>query len=117
MSPRTPDQAGVLIYVKVSAQFRAGSVPLSHSEEHPVAGKVPNGERQLLTEIGELFDRVRNLRALDRVRTPRVSGADNGVKIKELEAEARTKWDELRSLRAGLIPRDVPSPHLGGLYR
>lgn len=80
-------------------------------------GKIPANERRLLTEIGGLFDRVRTLRAHDGVRAQHVAGADNGTQIKALEAQARTKWEELRSLRAGPISRDLPPPNVGGMYR
>jgi len=60
-------------------------------------------ETRLLREIGGLSDRVRDLRAR--------SAAEHGAQIKALEHEARTKWAELRSLRA--TPGGVP-PTVGG---
>ena len=52
----------------------------------------PNHERRLLTEIGEIADRVRGLRQSDAMR--------HTVQIKELTGNMRTKWAELRALRA-----------------
>ena len=55
-------------------------------------------EARLLREIGGLSDHVRDLRAHD--------AAEHGPQIKALEHEARTKWAELRALRA--TPSGVP---------
>jgi hypothetical protein len=52
----------------------------------------PNHERLLLTEIGEIADRVRDLRQSDAMR--------HTVQIKELTGHMRSKWAELRALRA-----------------
>ena len=53
----------------------------------------PGRERGLLREIGGISDRVRELR--------RQGAASHGVQIKALEVESRSKWEELRMLRAG----------------
>jgi hypothetical protein len=52
----------------------------------------PEHERRLLTEIGEIADRVRDLRGADAMR--------HTVQIKELTGHMRSKWAELRALRA-----------------
>lgn len=59
-------------------------------------------ENELLREIGALSDRVRRLRA--------ASAAANGPQIKALEAQSRSKWEELRAGRA--TPDGVP-PTIG----
>ncbi len=60
-------------------------------------------ETQLLRDIGGLSDRVRALRA--------GSAAANGPQIKALELQSRTKWAELRALRA--TPNGVPPSTTG----
>lgn len=60
-------------------------------------------ETQLLREIGALSDRVRALRAQ--------SAAANGSQIKAVELESRSKWAELRALRA--TPNGVPPSTTG----
>jgi hypothetical protein len=52
----------------------------------------PTAERRLLTELGELSDRIRALRA---------ESHPNGAQIRPLEAQTSLKWQELRLLRAG----------------
>jgi hypothetical protein len=66
-------------------------------------------ERTLLSEIAELSGRVRKLRATGVVH--------DGAAIKALEAQARAKWDQLRSLRAGSMNEPPPTRRDGGLYR
>lgn len=60
-------------------------------------------ESELLKEIGALSDRVRGLRA--------ASAAANGPQIKALEAQSRSKWEELRARRA--TPDGVPPSTTG----
>jgi len=60
-------------------------------------------ETRLLREIGGLSDRVRALRAR--------SAAANGPQIKALEEQSRSKWAELRTLRA--TPNGVPPSTAG----
>jgi hypothetical protein len=74
--------------------------------------QISEPERQLLTEIAKLSDRVRELRAHDPTRSPGV----DATQIKALEAQERTKWEALRSLRAGSVIPD-PHPHFGGSHR
>jgi hypothetical protein len=52
----------------------------------------PDQERRLLAEIGEIADRVRDLRQTDAMR--------NTVQIKALTDHMRSKWAEMRALRA-----------------
>ena len=52
----------------------------------------PDHERRLLTEIGAIADRVRGLRGSDAI--------SHTVQIKELTGHMRSKWAELRALRA-----------------
>ena len=68
------------------------------------------GERALLREIGEISNRVRELRRGD--------GRHDPAQIKALEGESRSKWEELRLLRAGpvTIDMDMGSPRRRGLY-
>ncbi len=74
--------------------------------DHPT----PTGERALLREIGEISNRVRELRRGD--------GRHDPVQIKALEGESRSKWEELRLLRAGpvTIDMDMGAPRRRGLY-
>lgn len=65
-------------------------------------------EHDVLIEIGTLCSRVRELRISD--------ARGNETAIKALEIESRTKWDELRSLRAGPVNIDAPSGRGGGHY-
>lgn len=74
--------------------------------------QISETERQLLTEIARLSDRVRALRAHDQTRP---QGVD-ATQIKALEAQERTTWQALRSLRAGSVIPD-PHPHFGGSRR
>lgn len=60
-------------------------------------------ETQLLREIGVLSDRIRALRTR--------SAAANGTQIKALEEQSRSKWAELRTLRA--TPNGVPPSSVG----
>ena len=64
-------------------------------------------EAALLREIGVLSDRVRELRRSDR---------HDPVQIKALEGQSRSKWEELRLLRAGPVTVDLASPRRRGLY-
>lgn len=66
-------------------------------------------ERTLLREIDELSGRVRKLRSTGVVH--------DATAIKALEAQARAKWEQLRSLRAGAMNEAPPKPRHGGLYR
>ncbi len=68
------------------------------------------GENALLREIGELSNRVRELRRGD--------GRHDPAQIKALEGQSRSKWEELRLLRAGpvTIDMDMGSPRRRGLY-
>ncbi|HYM13956.1 MAG TPA: hypothetical protein VEZ14_00145 [Dehalococcoidia bacterium] len=60
-------------------------------------------ETQLLQEVGGLSDRVRALRAH--------SASANGAQIKALELQVRSKWAELRTLRA--TPNGLPPTTTG----
>jgi hypothetical protein len=60
-------------------------------------------ETQLLREIGELSDQIRALRAR--------SAAANAAQIKTVELQSRSKWTELRALRA--TPDGVPPSPTG----
>ena len=65
-------------------------------------------ESKILREIGALSDRMRDLRADKQL---------DGAKIKALEGESRSKWEELRLLRAGgVVVTDMSSPRRRGLY-
>jgi hypothetical protein len=66
-------------------------------------------EQAILRGIDGLTQRVRALRATGVVH--------DGAAIKALEAQVRAKWDELRLLRAGPVPGEIPRPHAGGHYR
>lgn len=65
-------------------------------------------ETEILREIGELFERVRELR--------RPAGRLDSAQIKAIEAQSRVKWEELRLLRAGPVVDDHSSPRRRGLY-
>ncbi len=65
-------------------------------------------EAGLLREIGGLYDRVRVMR-----QSPR----RDSIQIKALEGEARTKWEELRRLRAGPVNTDASQLTPRGLRR
>jgi hypothetical protein len=65
-------------------------------------------EGGLLREIGGLHDRVRALR-----QSPKRDSAQ----IKALEGEARSKWEELRRLRAGPVTADATQLTPRGLRR
>ena len=65
-------------------------------------------EMAILREIGVLSDRVRALRRPD--------GRLDGSQIKALEGQSRSKWEELRLLRAGSVVMDTSSPRRRGLY-
>ncbi len=59
-------------------------------------------QQRIINDIGAIADRVRAIRA---------PGMDHdGGQIKALEAQSRSKWDELRALRAGPINIDLPAP-------
>ncbi len=65
-------------------------------------------QQTLLADIGILTDRLRQLRA-----TPHL----DSTRVRALEAEARTKWAELRVARAGPIEGDMTRPDPKGHYR
>ncbi len=65
-------------------------------------------ETEILREIGVLTERVRELR--------RPEGRLDGSQIKALEGQSRSKWEELRLLRAGPVVIDSSSPRRRGLY-
>lgn len=65
-------------------------------------------ETEILREIGALSDRVRELR--------RPEGRLDGSQIKALEGQSRSKWEELRLLRAGPVVMDTSSPRRRGLF-
>jgi hypothetical protein len=65
-------------------------------------------EIEILREIGALSERVRALR--------RPEGRLDGTQIKALEVQSRSKWEELRLLRAGSVVVDSSSPRRRGLY-
>jgi hypothetical protein len=56
-------------------------------------------ERRLLTEIGALADRARDLRRTDAV--------GNHAEIKLLTGDLQAKWKEIRELRAAPTTGDV----------
>jgi hypothetical protein len=64
------------------------------------------GEQQLLSDIQGIADRIRGLRGKD--------GRLN--EIKSLEEQARSKWEQLRRLRAAPAATD-PGPERRSLYR
>lgn len=68
-------------------------------------GAVPtDAESRLLSDIAGIADKVRAIRAS--------TTSYNSEKIKLLEAESRTKWTQLRTLRAGPINLDpLPTPN------
>ena len=66
------------------------------------------GEAALLREIGALSDRVRELR--------RANDRHDPAQIKALEGQSRSKWEELRLLRAGPVSIETASPRRRGLY-
>ena len=63
----------------------------------------------MLGEISSLAERVRGLRSANAVR--------NDTQIKALTAQLRSKWEEMRALRAPSVPGDHDSHRRGGLYR
>ncbi len=63
-------------------------------------------ERQILTDIGALSDRLRKLRS---------SGNLDPAQIRSVEAQSRVKWEELRAMRAG--PAELTRPDPRGHYR
>ena len=73
-----------------------------------MAAPIDPREAQLLKEIGLLTDRVRAGR--------RPENRMDGLQIKALEGESRSKWEELRLLRAGPVVMDSSSPRRRGLY-
>jgi len=66
-------------------------------------------ETRLLAEIEGISRKVRGLR--------HVAARENAAEIKLLEAKARSKWEELRSLRAGPAAIDVTLPRSRGHYQ
>ncbi len=73
-----------------------------------MAAPIDPREAQLLREIGAITDRVRAGR--------RPENRMDGLQIKALEGESRSKWEELRLLRAGPVVMDNSSPRRRGLY-
>lgn len=67
-----------------------------------------DSERRLLGEINTLADRLRDLRQADAVR--------NETEIKTMAARLRSKWDELRAMRAPPSGGNLPLRGRGGLY-
>lgn len=62
---------------------------------------VQGPQRTVLQEINGMSEHVRVLRRMD--------AAGNCTQIKAVEGQLRTKWDELRALRAGSgDPRERP---------
>ena len=76
-----------------------------------MAGKLQlsRQEQGLLEEVGRLSDRIRVLRGRGAM--------NNGIQIKALEAEMRTKWGELRSMRAGPMNVELQAPRARGHYQ
>lgn len=66
-------------------------------------------QHRILREIGGMADHVRQLRQRDAVR--------NSAEIRALTGELRSKWDELRVLRAPPVGDDLSTRRRGGLYR
>jgi hypothetical protein len=60
-------------------------------QEQPRPGR--EFESKLLRDIGRLADKLRELR--------RTNAVANEAQIKTITADMRSKWDELRSSRAG----------------
>ena len=58
-----------------------------------------DSEKRLLTEVGALANRARDLRRTDAVR--------HHAEIKLLTADLQAKWKEIRELRAVPVNRDV----------
>jgi hypothetical protein len=67
-----------------------------------------DAERRLLGEINALADRLRGLRQSDAVR--------HDAQIKAMAAQLRSKWEDLRVMRAPPPPGDFASRGRGGLY-
>lgn len=65
-------------------------------------------ERQILTDIGALSDRLRKLRA---------SSSLDPAQIRAIEAQSRVKWEELRAMRAGPATGELTRPDPRGHYR
>ena len=74
------------------------------NQQRPGEGR----EGGLLREIGGLHDRVRALRQAPH---------RDSIQIKALEGEARSKWEELRRLRAEPNAVDAATLHARGLRR
>jgi len=68
----------------------------------------PPQERQLLSDIGALSDRLRKLRS---------SGNLDPAQIRAVEAQSRVKWEELRAMRAGPATGELTRPDPRGHYR
>jgi hypothetical protein len=81
---------------------------LSRREESTVKSP-PAPERQLLDEISGIAARLKTLRGDAR--------SMNIDLIKALEQQSRTKWNELRLLRAGPSPLDEQELRSRSLYR
>ena len=58
-------------------------------------------ERRLLSEIGKMAERLRELRATGAMR--------NEAQIKTLTAQLRQKWEEMRAMRAPGAIGDITS--------
>jgi len=109
----TPDSTAMLV-LSVTRPGSRATRRMSESRRPEVnatdRGMPPNTlERTLLREIDDLSARVRKLRSTGVVH--------DGNAIKALEAQARAKWDQLRSLRAGATNEAPPKPRYGGHYR
>jgi hypothetical protein len=65
-------------------------------------------EQRLLREIGNLADRVRELRS--------GPAPHDHTAIKALEEQSRSKWQQLRSARGGTISQE-PDTRRSRLYR
>ena len=66
-------------------------------------------EVRLLGEIADLHKRARELRG--------ATGNANSPQIRVIEGEARTKWSELRQLRAGPVSFDPATMNTRGSRR
>ena len=104
--PRLSSNDSDLDLSALRIRFRGGLIAYQRKDDM-TSGTDPR-ERALLREIGALSDRVRELRRPD-------SGAD-GAQIKALEVESRSKWEELRQIRAGSVVVDESAPRRRGMY-
>ena len=93
----------LLLFDPASVQAAGGAL-----SEDDMKAPIDPREAELLKEIGVLTDRVREMR---RPESPM-----DGLQIKALEGESRSKWEELRLLRAGPVELDNSSPRRRGMY-